>query len=136
MTGVPVNAFEVRPGITGNWYDPAQNGHGFQLEVLPGGIVTAFWFTFDNAGNQVWISAAGPITQNRVVMNVNRALNGRFPPNFNPANVTVSAWGTLTFTFTDCDHGSVSWASTDPAFTASGTMTLERLTRIDGLACD
>lgn len=134
--GTPVAAgFSLSSTISGNWYDPAQSGHGFQIEVLPGGIATAFWFAFDNNGNQVWINAVGPLGQDTIAMQAGRVLNGRFPPNFNPNTVTRAPWGTLTFTFNDCDHGTVAWTTTDPAFTPSGTMTVQRLTTIDGLNC-
>ncbi|UXI66521.1 cupredoxin domain-containing protein [Tahibacter amnicola] len=129
------NTFTIPPGISGNWYDPNQNGHGFQFEMVTPTVMTAFWFTFDNNGAPAWISAAGTIEGNRVVMQANRLGGGRFPPNFNPANVTTLPWGTLTFTFTSCTSGRVDWTSTDPAFTPSGNMTLTRLTQINGLAC-
>src|SRR4029079_19150545 len=29
------NAIQITPGLTGNWYDPSQSGHGFAFEVLP-----------------------------------------------------------------------------------------------------
>jgi hypothetical protein len=134
--GTPLGpGFSLTRAVSGNWYDPAQDGHGFQLEALPNGLVTAFWFTFDNAGNVVWINAAGQMGATTIEMQAIRVLNGRFPPNFNPATVTRVPWGSLTFTFTDCDHGSVTWNSIDPAFTATGTMPLQRLTRLDGLNC-
>jgi hypothetical protein len=137
LTGTPLGVrFAGNAAITGNWFDPAQDGHGFQFEVLPGGIVTALWFTFDKNGNQVWIGAAGKLDHDAVVMQAGRVLNGRFPPNFNPATVTRSAWGTLSFYFTDCDHAKVDWVTNDAAFTASGSMSLQRLTHIDGLSCN
>ena len=129
--------FAIGPGISGNWYNAAQDGHGFQLELLKAAptIVTAFWFVFDNAGNQVWINGVGTIDGNKVVMQAGRVLNGRFPPNFNPATVTKPSWGTLTFTFTDCDTGHVDWTTTDAAFTPSGSLDLTRLTAIAGTTC-
>ena len=127
--------FSIRPGIAGNWNNRDQDGHGFQFELLPGGVMTAIWFAFDNAGNQAWISAAGVINGNSVTMGAGRVLAGRFPPNFNTNTVERRQWGTLVFTFSDCDNGKVEWTSTDPAFTPTGTLDIKRLTRLDGLAC-
>jgi hypothetical protein len=127
--------FPINATMSGNWFDPAQDGHGFQLEVLPGGVVTAFWFTFDNLGNQAWIAGIGVIEGDHVVMNAVRVLNGRFPPNFNPAAVERRPWGTLTFTFTDCNRGRVEWTTNNAGFTATGTMSLTRVTALDGLGC-
>lgn len=130
-------AFTIGPGISGNWYDPAQNGHGFQFEVLKSApdVVTVFWFTFDAAGNQVWLSGAGRIEGNRLVVQTLRQTNGRFPPHFDSTTLTPLNWGTLTFTFADCTHARVDWTSVDPAFSASGTMQLEQLTQIAGTSC-
>jgi len=130
-------AFAVGPGISGNWYNPAQNGHGFQFEVLkdPAGFVTVFWFVFDNAGKQVWIAGTGQINGNTLVMGSARRLGGKFPPNFNPNEAVGTPWGTLTFTFTDCTHGHVDWTTTDAAFTPSGGLDIERLTSLAGTSC-
>lgn len=136
LLGTPLAAgFSLSSTISGNWFNAGQSGHGFQLEVLPGGVATAFWFAFDNSGNQVWINAVGPIGHDTIEMQAGRVLNGRFPPNFNPNTVTRATWGTLKFEFNDCNHGTVTWTTTDPAFTPSGSIAIERLTTIDGLNC-
>jgi hypothetical protein len=129
--------FAIGPGISGNWYNPQQNGHGFQFEVLkdPAGFVTVFWFVFDNAGKQVWIAGSGQIDGNTLVMGSARKLGGRFPPNFNPADAVGTPWGTLTFTFTDCDHAHVDWTTTDAAFTPAGGLDIQRLTSLAGTNC-
>jgi hypothetical protein len=45
----------------------------------------------------------------------------------------ANPWGTLTFTFTNCDHGNVDF---DSVFGyGSGNMNLTRLTLPAGLAC-
>lgn len=127
--------FVVGPSLSGNWFNPAQNGHGFQFEVVNETTAIVIWFTFDNAGNQAWIFGSGTIDGNRLVMQAVKSSGGRFPPNFNPANITNPPWGTLTFTFTGCNAGKVDWTSVDANFTASGTMPLERVTSIAGVTC-
>jgi len=133
VQGAPL--FSIGPAVSGNWYDPAQNGHGIQFELVTPTILTAFWFTFDNAGNQVWVVGAGTVVGDHVVMQANRSGGGRFPPNFNPNSIVNLPWGTMTFTFSDCNTGRLDWASSDPAFTASGSMPLKRLTQIQGISC-
>ncbi|MEO8673241.1 MAG: FG-GAP-like repeat-containing protein [Tahibacter sp.] len=128
-------AFTIHSGISGNWYDPAQNGHGIQFEVLSPTLMTAFWFTFDNAGNEVWIVGAGAIDGDHVTLQANRSAGGRFPPNFNPAAISNLPWGTLRFSFNSCTSGRLDWTSTDPAFTAAGTMPLTRLTQVMDTKC-
>ncbi|MBL8298317.1 MAG: hypothetical protein JNN30_08225 [Rhodanobacteraceae bacterium] len=127
--------FSIGNAVSGNWFNPAQSGHGFQLEKVNDTTVTAFWFTFDGNGNQVWILGVGQLVNNRIEMQAVKSRGGRFPPNFDPAQITNPPWGTLTFTFTGCNTGSVAWTSTDPLFTASGTLALERVTAIAGVTC-
>jgi plastocyanin len=131
--GGPV--FSIGSAVSGNWFNPAQSGHGFQLEKVNDTTVTAFWFTFDANGNQVWILGVGQIVDNRIEMQAVKSRGGRFPPNFDPTQITNPPWGTLTFTFTGCNAGSVAWTSTDPAFTTSGTLALERVTSVVGTTC-
>jgi plastocyanin len=129
--------FTLGPALSGNWYNPAQNGHGFQFEVLkdPAGFATVFWFVFDNNGNQAWISGAGQIDGNKLVVSAARRLGAKFPPNFNTDEAVGTPWGTLSFTFSDCTHGHVDWTSTDASFTATGGMDIERLTQVAGTTC-
>ena len=51
----------------------------------------------------------------------------RFPPNFDATNARQHGWGTLTFSFSDCNHGHVDWNSSAPGY-GSGGMDLTRLT--------
>jgi hypothetical protein len=127
-------------GITGNWYNPLQSGHGFSIEVLPGdgivGEMLAEWFAFAPDGGQSWIVATGPIIGNTAVLQGFQPVGSsvRFPPNFDPSHVQNQPWGTITFTFTDCNNGNVSWQPTATGYT-SGTMPITRLTMPAGLTC-
>jgi len=47
--------------------------------------------------------------------------------------IDANAWGTLTFTFTDCNHGTVNFDSMIGYGT--GSMNLTRLTLPAGLSC-
>jgi N-acetylneuraminic acid mutarotase len=128
----------ISPGFTGSWFNPAQNGHGFMLEVLSGTPMQllASWFAFAPQGGQAWIVGLGPIDGNHAVLQgIQTAGTGaRFPPNFDQANVRAENWGTLTFTFSDCNHGRVDWAASTPSY-GSGGMDLTRLTLPAGLVC-
>jgi plastocyanin len=125
----------IGPGFTGSWYDPAQSGHGLFLEVLPGNQLVAAWLTFDAAGNQAWFVATGSYSgYTAMLRSVDRPSGGRWIPNFDPARITHNAWGSLVFTFTDCDNGRVDFFSSDPGF-GNGGMTLKRLTMPAGVTC-
>ncbi len=126
----------ITPGFTGNWFDPAESGHGFSLEVLPGNNMLAEWFVFAPTGGQSWIVATGPITGNTAVLQAWQAAGpgGLFPPNFNASEVQSQPWGTITFTFADCNNGQVSWQPTATGYT-SGSIPISRLTMPAGLTC-
>jgi len=128
----------ISAGFTGSWFDPAQSGHGLELQVLPGEPMRllASWFTFAPHGGQTWITGVGAIDGKQAVVQAYQMSGegGRFPPNFDAANVYQQTWGTLTFAFSDCDHGHVDWTSYAPGY-GSGGMDLTRLTLPAGLTC-
>jgi glucose/arabinose dehydrogenase len=130
--GAPV-ATQIDKNYTGSWYDPAQSGHGFFIEVLPNNQLVAWWFTFGPDGQQSWFGGIGNIVGDHVTISAVRTTGGRFVPNFNPANVTNQPFGSMTLTFTSCSSGRVDFSFPDGYGT--GTMQLRRLTVPDGVAC-
>ena len=137
VNAAPPPAVNIGPGFTGAWYDPKQSGHGLFIEILPNGQILAWWFAFSPDGAQSWFGGVGTYSGNTAVIgqgSVNQTLGGKWIPNFDPAKTTNVAWGTLTFTFTDCNNGRVDFTSTVPGY-GSGSMTLSRLTQPAGLTC-
>ncbi len=126
-------AVSLSSAYTGTWYDPAQSGHGFFIEILPDNLLLAYWFTFTPEGQQAWFGGVGTIVGNAAVVPATLSTGGRFIPNFNPAEVLRSPWGNLSFSFTDCTNGRVDFDSV--AGYGSGSMTLKRLTTPAGLNC-
>jgi hypothetical protein len=125
--------------MSGNWYDPEQSGQGFQLEFTDqADTAIAIWFTFapDGSGQQNWIYAQGPYDRTLHTVSLSAVLEtgARFPPAFQSSDVTQTFWGTLTFTLTDCDHGTASWDSILPQY-GMGSMPITRLTSIRGAPC-
>lgn len=125
----------ITAAFTGAWYDPAQSGHGLFVEVLSGNRFVASWFAFDPSGKQqAWFSGVGTYSGNTAtIANVVLPTGGRFIPNFDAATVAANRWGSLTFTFTDCNHGRVDFGSVDGY--GSGSMSISRLTQPAGLSC-
>jgi len=136
VTGAATTNVPITPGFTGAWYDPAQSGHGILIEVLANNQFLAWWFTFTPDGQQAWFGNSGTIdpATNTGTINALQTEGGRWIPNFDPANVTQPPWGTLTFSFTDCDHGRVDFDSSVAGY-GTGHMDISRLTHIGGLAC-
>ena len=133
----------IGSGFTGLWYDIAQPGYGAHLEVIgpatPGGpdrFITT-WYVYNGSGAQRWILGVGNINGNTVTIpDAIYTSGGRMPPNFLSSQVTNKPFGTLTFTFTSCNSGTLSFSTADPDFGAtSGTVNLSRLTAIKDLPC-
>ncbi len=122
------------PGFTGLWYNPAQDGHGVFLEVLPDNRMVAAWYVFTPGSQQAWVVGVGTITGNTAAVDVVITSGTAFPPNFNAAQVVRTPWGRLNFTFTDCNTGRMDYVSTVSGF-GSGSIPLTRVTMPAGLTC-
>jgi N-acetylneuraminic acid mutarotase len=129
-----VPSFEIGAGLSGAWHDPAQSGHGLFIEVLRDNRLFAAWLAFDPAGtSQAWFVGLGTYSgDTATITDVDMPTGGRWVPNFNSSSVVHNPWGTLTFRFTDCNHGSVSFNS--PSF-GVGSMSLTRLTQPLSSSC-
>jgi len=128
-------AFVITSGITGSWYNTAQSGHGFNIEVLPGNVFLVYWYLFDNSGNNFWLGGTsnGAVSGNSATVNLTQTTGGTYPP-LDPTKIMRSPWGTLTFTFTDCNNGTVAWTPSVAGF-AVGSMPIQRLTSVSGQSC-
>jgi plastocyanin len=127
----------ITSAFSGAWYDPNQSGHGILVEVLPNNQFLAFWFTFNPDGTQQsWFGNVGSIdpATNTASVAALQTQGGEWIPNFDPDNVTHPAWGTLTFSFSDCNHGRADFTSVMPGY-GTGHMDLTRLTQPAGLSC-
>lgn len=125
----------ITPGFTGAWYDPAQGGHGLFVEVLPDNRFSATWFAFNPAGTQqAWFGGVGTYSGNTAIITAAiQPTGGRWIPNFDSNQVVRNAWGSLKFTFTDCNHGRAYFDSV--AGYGTGSMALTRLTLPAGMVC-
>ena len=130
-------------GISGNWFNPSANqgGYGFQIEVLPNNGLLAIWFVFNPAGTaQNWLFSQGSYTpgSSDVVLPVFLEQGGAFPPNFNGANITAPAWGSLELKFTDCNNGTAEYTPNEAAVNAQYghlQFPIQRVTSIAGATC-
>lgn len=128
----------VGPVVSGSWYDPARDGEGLVVEILPNGRALATWFTYPalgETGDQAWLSAQNGVVSGDTIRfaDVHRPRGGVFGAAFDPAQVVLERWGTMELRFTDC-HTAVLMYSGSAAY-GSGTRNLQRLTAIDELEC-
>jgi hypothetical protein len=127
--GIP--SYTIGPDLSGAFYDPAQDGHGWFVETTNIGGVTGVvvtWYTYLN-GEPVWMVGTAPVQGDsaRVPMSITRG--GGFPPNHDPAAVQLEPWGEVLLQFSSRDQGTASWTTTQPGF-SNGSMALTRLTSI------
>lgn len=89
--------------LSGAWFDPETPGHGILIDQSGDTSITAFWFTYDSAGNQAWYVTDSP----RPFPGVSRPVEFVLyqPTGFFPANavaigdpvgyLTIVPWYTL-----------------------------------------
>lgn len=121
--------------MSGSWYNPAESGHGISLEVIGPDLLLVYWYTFDPAGDPLWLIAMGEYHgQGLASLQAERVSGGLFPPSFDPGQIELHHWGELEIEFDDCSRATLRWLPDDPAY-SDGEMPLERLTRNLGHDC-
>ena len=91
-----------------------------------------YWFTYNDIGEQDWYVAVGEVRANRIVFpELLRVSGGEFGPGFDPEKVTEEVVGSASFTWSDCDHGDMSYQ----IGAQQGRMQLTRLARLMGIDC-
>ena len=131
-------AAAIDGSYSGSWYNPPESGSGFNLEVFSRERALLYWYTYDDAGQAVWLYSEGKITGNRIDFDVYYSDGMRFSAP-DTADRTNRRWGSATMTFTDCDNATLSYGSTytGPEHSPVGTRTLpvRRLISIAGHRC-
>src|SRR6201999_3333098 len=86
-------------------------GHGFSIEILPNSGFLMQWYAFAPDGGATWINGTGRIVGNTAKV-VGYQITGPgavFYPGFDESAVQPQVWGSLVFTFYDCNNGKVDW---------------------------
>lgn len=143
-----VGEIGVGPGISGSWFDPSQPGFGaFVQYAAPSAAQPAlgprlnvgafFPDTPDSSGEQFWLVGTGFFNESGTgsTMTAYRARGGGFPGiDFDPDDVDLEVWGSMTFEFQSCATGTMSAQSADAA--VSFSVPISPLTSIDGQPCE
>lgn len=120
---------------SGNWFVPGRSGEGWFIEDLPDGRMLVYWFTFDPAGNQLWLTGVGQRgVDDRLVVDAYVARGTRFGTAFDANAVRQERWGRIEFDFTSCNDAAVRYAAEDATY-GSGTYTAARVTALAGAPC-
>ena len=126
----------LSPCHSGTWYQPAQSGHGLQVQLIgePGQRqLVAIWFTYLN-GRQVWLLGTGPVQGDQATLAMTITQGGQFPPNFNPASVVREDWGSFRFQGLGSRTARMQWQSSRAGF-SNGELDLVRLTSLLDKTC-
>lgn len=126
----------VRACHSGNWFQPAQSGHGFFLHVFGSGDarqLVAVWYVFDR-GKPLFLVGAGPIAGDTATLTLGITRGPDFPPDYRVADLERRVWGTATFRFTGANTAQVEWTPQVAGFTP-GRLDLVRLTEQLGRSC-
>jgi hypothetical protein len=107
----------INGAISGSWYNPAQNGQGWVIEV--GGTSSdepqflSYFYGYDNLDEQLWfISGLAIIDGATVTAEFYRTSGMGFGGDFDPDSFAVGeVVGTMTFHFETCNSGTVVFIS-------------------------
>jgi hypothetical protein len=124
-------------GLSGSWYNPAQSGTGFSIQMLSDAHALVFWYATDPQGNPFNLYIQARVEDASLVGRALAPRGLRFGE-WNRADLQAPDWGEVRIDFQDCAQAQVRWQPDGEAGAgfAPGSMPLRRLTRIDGATCD
>lgn len=134
INGVP--GFPIQPyaGQSGAWYDVTHTGEGFTVQWMSRDQAIAYWYSYDDQGNQVWMFGIGREHDGQIEFPELLSTRGaRFGGAFDPADVELFEWGGMAMELA-CNDGTMSYESPLPAF-GSGGQELQRLNRLRSPGC-
>ena len=102
---------------------------------INGFIINAFGDRYEDDGDQLWlVGTAGDFDGSSATIDVLRFSGMGFGDGFDPGSVSNEVVGSMTFSFTDCNNGSVTFAPVTKGLTGF-TTDIERITSIASLGC-
>jgi hypothetical protein len=108
--GMPSSSTAPPPfNVQGLWWRASESGWGVNL-AHQGDKVFATWFTYDGAGNGLWLVMSDGERQgagNTYTGGLYRTSGPAFSGAFDPARVAYTQVGTATFSFADADNGTM-----------------------------
>ncbi|WP_169751120.1 reprolysin-like metallopeptidase [Wenzhouxiangella marina] len=131
----PRPAEPARPGVSGQWFEPQRSGQGWFIEEVADGALFVAWYSYDAQGHQQWLVGNGEIAEGIAHFpEMLRPVGTRFGSAFDPGEVVLEPWGSLTIRFTDCLNAVAEYQAIDPTVGA-GMLFPERLTQLEQLDC-
>jgi hypothetical protein len=122
-------------GLSGSYFLPARDGEGIVVQWLPNGQVLVIFFTYDLNGDQQWVIGIGDSDGFSATMDALYASsNTVWGSDFDPADITLSPWGTFDLTWTGCGGVQFAYNSTVAGY-GSATRQYIRLSSLWGANC-
>ena len=118
-------AWSLDGSYGGSWWNPERGGEGIFFEIVAAGeapLIVAYYFTYDDAGNQAFLVGQGNAEGNSVVLETVNTRGGVFGAPFPEAGVAFEPWGTMTATFESCHRLILEYDGANGA----GSLSLER----------
>ena len=133
VTGVA----QVPSGISGVWYNPAQDGHGVSIEILDAHRAIAFWYVYDRDGRPVHLYIDGRI-EGQEIHGIAYAGSGMRFGDFDPATLNLDQWGQVDLEVHSCRDLTLRYRGQSAlgASFGSGEIHMQRLSQLRGLPCD
>lgn len=139
VSRVAAGQFPILPLHTATWYDPANSGKGFLIEVAHAAgtdanpLLVVSWYDFFE-GRQIWLIGIAPFSwgAHQVEVPLQISSGAQFGAAFNPNQVVNNPnWGRLTVRFTGCASGQFSYTS----IYGNGTIPVQSLTTPTSEVC-
>ncbi len=130
-------AAQVPSGISGTWYNPAQNGHGVSIEVLDASRAIAFWYVYDRDGRPIHLYLDGRIEGQQIRGTAYAGSGMRFGA-FDPATFNLDVWGQVELDIQSCGELTLRYSGQGAlgASFGTGVISMQRLSHLRGLVCD
>ncbi len=127
----------VPSGISGTWYNAAQNGHGVSIEILDDNRAIAFWYVYDANGHPVHLYIDGRIEGRSIRGTAYRPSGMRFGQ-FDPTTLNVDIWGQVDLDVLSCNNLRMRYRGNGPAGSGygDGEIALARLSQLKDLPCN
>ncbi len=115
------SSFEINPGLSGAWFNPATAGQGWLIDVIEresGLDLFVAWFTYDAASptaNELdgfgsrqhrWFTASGSVTGDTATLDILLSSGGIFN---DPSVTSNQSVGSMTVQFSDCTNAQISF---------------------------
>jgi len=130
-------AMDISRHMSGSWYNPAQDGHGFSIEILANNRSVFYWYVYNPDGTPTFLIALGDIYGDTIQGTAYFNTGMRWG-DFDPTPRTQTVWGDLRITFHDCNSATLYYEATHSDTSiphGSGEISLVRLANVERLQC-